>query len=357
MVAPRYSDPRDGFSDDMKSRSPECLESDMRRTRGLIDETIDELASRLRPSHLVDEALAWARHSVSKDQIAAVAGRTGRTVACRVSEHPIPSALVGIGLIWLLSEKAAGRPLSAGDLRRGVQHGAHSAGEAMVGAAEHAAGAVESVRSTAAHGLHRLSEVGSKAAHGISEVGSKAAHTIGRLGEMGSHAMHAGREKAGRAYEVSSEAYQRNPLVFGLLAIAGGLAAGMLIPDTRIERRTLGQAGQRLRKATQSVGERAVHAASGPVMQAVHAAEDKVHQKLDELDSRIEQQSGRSAGASRGHANRGGFREGSGDGSLRGGISGNPGASGGGSGERSGSNPSNPSFTAGNASDGNANLM
>lgn len=69
------------------------LERDVADRRERIDDTLRQIQSRLTPGQMVDEILHHGR-GAGTDFVA----NLGRTL----SGNPIPTALVGVGLLWLL---------------------------------------------------------------------------------------------------------------------------------------------------------------------------------------------------------------------------------------------------------------
>jgi len=69
------------------------LEHDVTDERARVDATINEIQSRLTPGQLIDEVLRHGR-APGTDFVA----NLGRTLAA----NPIPTALVSVGLMWLL---------------------------------------------------------------------------------------------------------------------------------------------------------------------------------------------------------------------------------------------------------------
>ena len=111
---------------------PESVESDdirrdIDRTRSEMDRTIDELGERLRPRNLFDELVASVRGSLfassgpacstasgvssrqMSEQVSDVTSKMGRSLIEAVRENPVPAALMGAGLAWLLFEDKAER--------------------------------------------------------------------------------------------------------------------------------------------------------------------------------------------------------------------------------------------------------
>ncbi len=121
-----YSDGRDSGA----------IKRDIDRTRSRMDETIDALTERLQPRNLVHEALGWAGYETQRspspnDTVNAVlksvafdllhsfrdsakdAGKAGAkkagAAAWQVARcHPLPTAMIGAGVAWLLYDSSCG---------------------------------------------------------------------------------------------------------------------------------------------------------------------------------------------------------------------------------------------------------
>jgi hypothetical protein len=75
------------------------LERDVAESRERIDRTIEAIQDKLTPGQLIDEGIRM----VTTDATGFV-GQLGQTIRA----NPIPAALVGVGLVWLLL--ASGTP-------------------------------------------------------------------------------------------------------------------------------------------------------------------------------------------------------------------------------------------------------
>lgn len=75
------------------TESPEQLEQQIARTRAEIDVTLDAIQEKLSPGRLLDQVMDY-----TKENGGAFAGNLGRSVR----DNPVPVALLGIGLGWLM---------------------------------------------------------------------------------------------------------------------------------------------------------------------------------------------------------------------------------------------------------------
>jgi hypothetical protein len=82
------------------SRSSDEVRADIERTRAELDATIDALHQRLSPETIIHNVFDVLRENVNEG--------VRRTVQV-VRDNPIPAALIGIGVIWLIASQAGGR--------------------------------------------------------------------------------------------------------------------------------------------------------------------------------------------------------------------------------------------------------
>jgi len=219
--------------------------------------------------------------------------RTSRSFVDTVIENPVPAALAGIGLTWLLfsarnrsSYKQLGQvpPGSvagtkqylnqgydmaregAGTAARTVQSKAadlaHRAGDAARDAASNAGTKVSGLAHQASdkvtHLAHDASEKVSGLAHQASDRASHLAH------DAQDFAKHTAEDVGRRGKQVGtavSDQFDKNPLVIGAAMVAVGTAVGMAIPISRKEERLMGAVRD----------------------QVVHKAEELAHDKVAQV--------------------------------------------------------------------------
>jgi len=134
-----------------------------------------------------------------------------------VGEHPIPAALIGAGLAWLLLESRGIRPTEVPIVERSK--------EALGTVGHTITDAVGTAASAAKDGASTLGEYATNAA---SVVGESATSGIG-----------AGKEAIGNLWE-------RYPLAMSAAILSAGIAAGMLLPGTKREASAMGDVANNL---------------------------------------------------------------------------------------------------------------
>lgn len=287
-------------------RESEQIRREIERTRAEMDHTVDALAERLSPGHIVDEIWNRLRQNES----------AGRAVGSAFKAHPIPLSLVSLGLGWLAYESTNQRSGSHdgtnGLSKQHVGPGTHAAADGRKGpfgpdAVNHAdpdwAHASMGTRAKAKLGAagEAVSGVGDKVGHAGHRVGEvaheKASHLAGhvkdaketvteRAGELrekgmeaAQHAADMTRERAHQVKEGFGQVLDEKPMMLGALALGLGIAAGLSIPSTGAEDRTIGRASSELKEEARRTAE----SAKAVAREAAGAAREEIrHLKDDE---------------------------------------------------------------------------
>ena len=214
-----------------------------------------------------------------------------------VRENPIPAALAGIGIAWLLMNRRTPRNRTEyrgtlnGPAERGmrqlagrVSHVAHDvrdqAGDLMhqVGnkadsLAHRAQGQVSDIAGQAGQLAHRVQDqageyVGQagQLAHRVQDQAGQLAHRVqDQAGEMVHYAQDHSRQMVQQTRRTIQSTFEENPLAIGAVALAMGTAIGLALPRTELEDEWLGDARDQL---MDKVGEVA-HESLGQAKQAV----------------------------------------------------------------------------------------
>jgi len=195
-----------------------------------MDHTLDELGGKLQPRHLLDEVIDrfWTREQQTTEKTKEAAVRAGRKFVDEVREHPLPSLLIGAGVIWLITQHRQGDTLES---EPGLKE---KAGEALGSAKERVQEGVESVK-------ERASDIGEKAKEKMQSAweGTKAKSSQMQDKVKGYY--------QDAAYKVRNTA-EEYPLAIGLGCLAAGVIAGVLAPRNRAEDRVFGEASDRVRQ-------------------------------------------------------------------------------------------------------------
>lgn len=271
----------------------EQIRAEIERTRADMNETFDALEAKLTPGQLLGEA--W---NLTKGGSTAGASKLWRIAR----EYPMPSAVIGLGLGWLLLESsrgdehgrsssrynrdfdrygATGRAGQAGSSSRLVStHGSGYYGgtthydsdfDATYGTDFEGEGGSEGRLSSAAHSTkdavsgatHRTKDAVSGAAHSAKHAVSGAAHSAReKAGDVADRARYRASELRGQARYKARQArtgfwemMESNPLAMGAATLAVGVLAGLAIPSTRKEDELLGETRDHLMEDLKTRGQ------------------------------------------------------------------------------------------------------
>ncbi len=248
------------------------LRAEINRTRAELDETFEALERKLTPKELLGEG--W---SLFKGGSSASANSLVRVAR----DYPLPSAVIGLGLGWLLLESSRGnsrtRRAYAGaypetygydgtdgtDGTDGGRRGLGSRlGDRLSGAREAVSGAAHRAGDAVSGAAHRAGDAVSGAAHRTGEAASSAGERVGdlagtvreRASELGGRA----RTGAQHARQGFWEMLEERPLAVGAATLALGVVAGLALPSTRREDELFGAQRDQLFERAQEVGSEAL---------------------------------------------------------------------------------------------------
>jgi hypothetical protein len=188
-------------------RRPEMILAEIDRTRGEMHQTLTAIEQRLSPQQLLNQGLDYVRQSGATEFVQNLGG------AAR--QNPLPVALTGIGIAWLM---ALGRQ-PAEQQQRDVEPSS----------------------------AERISE-------GASSVKRRASETLGSVRAAGGSASATVAETSRRARGGFEYLAQKQPLLLGAIGLAVGAAIGASAPRTQQESRVLGEASRRLTEKAKEMG-------------------------------------------------------------------------------------------------------
>jgi hypothetical protein len=317
-------------STDPGSKSAAEIEREVHQSRAEIEQTLDAIQARLSPGQLVDQVVEYFRGGRG--------GEFARNLGDSITQNPIPLALVGVGLAWMMfgGQRFArdgdrpgsrywdeaespywddwdGEPEAIEEghytgLAEGSTGHMHTGAGAPAGTSygEERGGFGEDLKESSQAAKDKLGELGdqarSAAARGRERVAHAGARMRHRAHDARARASHYGR----RARQGMLRSLDEQPLVLGAIGLAIGAALGAALPPSATEDRLMGEArDEALRRATKvgrAQAEKVRHAA-GAVAQA--ARDEAAGQGLTSESSSKPSTSGRSAEARTGAGERG----------------------------------------------------
>jgi ElaB/YqjD/DUF883 family membrane-anchored ribosome-binding protein len=234
-------------------RRPQEIQAEIERTRAEMDGTLSAIEQRLTPGQLVDQGLDYLRHSGAEEFASNLGGS--------VKQNPLPVALVGIGLAWLM---ALGRNPAQHGGAMSSRHLGERAGDTMHRASQAAGSARQKIGETAQSARARAGQIG-----------ETARARAGQLGDTASREM--ARARSGIEHMVKEQ-----PLALGAIGLAIGAVLAAAAPRSRQEDELMGEARDRLAERAAETGreqlEKAERVAGAAADAAKEAAKDAVRQ-------------------------------------------------------------------------------
>lgn len=233
------------------------LEHDAEVARAKVSDTADSIRNKMTPGQLIDEFSGMFTGD----------GGALTTLKAQVGANPLPVALVGVGLAWLMAGQGGNRSAvdaSTATLKPhdqdhapdygGADRGDHGLSDASPGAVSKAASMVSGAAET----------VSTKASDAADEMSSKASGMAS-----------AAAEQTAKATAAATDLLQKEPLVLAALGLALGTAIGALLPRTDFEDEQVGQLSDKIRDQASEILGHSVESAKDVAAQAYQTVKDE----------------------------------------------------------------------------------
>jgi vacuolar-type H+-ATPase subunit H len=253
----------------VSSNEPEGIRAQIKQTRAQMGHTIDEIQARLSPEHIKQQTQEAIREAtigkVEKmaNQVENKVSNWRTNTMATIRENPIPMALIGIGVGWLLlkdnnghDEFYYGQQSFPYDSRYRYSYNpeedrsfAHEGAELMDRTRERVADAAQGAREWVDEKVDtvedKVTEVAQQARQKKDEIAQTLREQADTRAEQAQHAAHymerRARRQVGRVRHTFWDTLDENPLALGIVAMAAGAIAGLALPGTAMEDRYMGE--------------------------------------------------------------------------------------------------------------------
>jgi hypothetical protein len=277
------------------------IEHNLERTRSRMDARLSELQEHLSPGQVLDDLMGYFRGSEG--------AVFGRNLMDSVQSNPLPAALTGIGLTWLMASSlhpqqtsGAGKVTSTGNgkpwrtveefdrhLRSAEEGVVRQTNEAEAAyrrrldeAKGKALGVARQAEDTSESFGKRIQDSITAAKQSLTEVAhdleNKATEAAGQLGGIAQSTGNQVAQGAQAVQQMGSNLFATisdNPVLLGVAALAVGALLGALIPQSEEEAALGGMAGQ-VREAASSLAQKVVDRGGRAAQQVLEAGRDSV---------------------------------------------------------------------------------
>jgi len=249
---------------DADERSTMALENDIERTRADMDDTIDALKRKFSPEEMVDQAADYMRNHTGDIMM-----NFGQTL----KENPVPLALVGLGIGWLLISGKSDSSRHSASSSDDDAYESYYEGYSQASQKAHPSSMTATAAKKASAAYEGISD---KVAEAVDEISAKTSAAVDGLSARASSTMDDLSDRAGQAYDATRATAQQHPLVLGAIGLAVGIAAAMLLPRTRQEDASIGEMRDRMVEQVKEAGKETLQKAKDVASDAWDAAKQTV---------------------------------------------------------------------------------
>ena len=234
-------------------RRPDDIQADIERTRSELNETLTAIEQRLNPSELFDRGFDYVRHSGAREYVV--------NLGAAARQDPLPLALVGVGLAWLMMSSRDGSRVdrvhggspgpSADQLTSGIRDTATGVRDSVSGAVSSVKDAVVSMRDKVSSVRDSAARTSQKISDTTQRIGQTAQAARDKASQMGN----AARGQAERVRSGIDRLVNEQPLALGAIGLAVGAVLAASAPRTRQEDRLMGDMSDRVKDDARQAGE------------------------------------------------------------------------------------------------------
>ena len=274
-------------------RDPEAdrIVTEIEITRVDMGATIDEIGHRLQPQTIADEARDKIREATVGrverivDDAGQTATQTGNNLVSTIRQNPVPAALAGIGIGWLVMRMRSNSGTTGTSNGNGYnqRYGSYGYGQRYGGSygqgaygqgyeprqgsygQSSGAGPADAVRGAADQAASKAQEMGA-------DMQYRAHDALDTVQQGERDVQYQAQSAMSDAQWQLDRTLNENPLALGALAVGVGAAVALAIPSTQKERELVGEQRDKL-----------VEQAAGKVSEAMDQAQEKVQETSEQL--------------------------------------------------------------------------
>jgi hypothetical protein len=222
----------------------ERIVSEIEVTRYQMGATIDQIGHRLQPQTIANETRDKIREAtIGKvermvDDAGQTAGQTGTTLMETIRQNPVPAALAGLGIGWLVFRMRDQSPMNGSSTTKGGYG-------SMYGKGRSGDTPVDRARGVAQTATQNAQQVGSDIQQAAQSTVEDAQYKVQQAQWQAQDAVQTAQLQAQDAVQNAQWQIDRtmneNPLALGALAIGVGAAVALALPSTQKEREMMGE--------------------------------------------------------------------------------------------------------------------
>ncbi len=279
------------------SEETDRIVADLNESRSRLNDTMEELSSKLKPSQLASEAATFVKGQAGKAVKGAVHGVKSK-VGTQMQRNPLPLLLIAGGIAWMVIESRKNNSSDyssapadnryqllqdarwrtvrePGESDEAYQERLHQAETSALNLRQRSGEAIQAFKQRVGETIHAIERAGASArdklTSSLSGARSFASDSLSKTrdfatssyGSAKDFATERGRQIgdfADQTRRSAGEFYDGNPLITGALAVAVGAALGSALPLSQSERSTLRRVADTAARTGADLAERGARA-------------------------------------------------------------------------------------------------
>ncbi|MGX9147953.1 hypothetical protein [Mesorhizobium sp. 128a] len=252
------------------------LQREAEIARANVTDTAESIRNKMTPGQLIDEFSGLFTSGDSSSMLGALKSQVGA--------NPLPVALVGVGLMWLMAGQGTQKPSApSGSSRSNTYPGFTS----DVGTGDHqsdAEGLTDAMSDALSGAADKAKSMVGDAIDGVSSSMAGAASSVSdSASQYGASTV----DQASKATAAAVDMLRQEPLVLAALGLAFGTAVGALLPRTDFEDQQLGETSDAVRERANGLLHQGVEEAKDVAAQAYQTVKDEADKKGFSADASI----------------------------------------------------------------------
>lgn len=231
------------------------IQREIDHTRADMSETIEAIRHRLSPGELVDQAITYIKDGG--------AGQFTNNLGETIKQNPVPTALIGVGIAWLMmGGSRAPQPTRSWERSGGVTSRVSGAAS---GTSERTGEMMQSARTRVGRAREQAGDMAQGARHQMRDTAEQVRHQA--------------RSQAERARQSFTYWRREQPLVLGALGFALGAAFGAGLPPTEREDEFMGETRDQYVQQAREMGEEQLDKARQVATAAASTAQEQLQKE------------------------------------------------------------------------------
>lgn len=230
------------MSEAYDQKSAAQLQSEIAHTRAEMSETLDAIREKFSPGELLDQTLEYFKQGSS--------GQFSRNLSDTVTQNPIPTALVGIGIAWLMLSGSRRSP--TGSTWSAPEESRSKIGTTLHSVTERAGQMQQEARAYAGEMRERVGEMAQSAQE---RIGDTAESVRDYARQQADSVRDYARQQTAHASSTFDSLRHEHPLILGALGFALGAALGAGLPPTQREDELMGETRDEYVQKAKEAGE------------------------------------------------------------------------------------------------------